>query len=175
MSSLSQSNSGPISRVHAPAHKHTDELLLLPTFQQTCPDKTKFSESQVKRYSLRLVFLPHIRFTAKSSAALGSFCQSRLCSSARRINLKPRRARFRALRLRSAPEIDSASLHRALAHYETNVFYWPVKAQFSHWRHTQMSGHALPALARGGPRRRGAARVRASTADEDGGVPAATS
>src|SRR5216683_102212 len=32
----------------------------LPTFQQTCPEKTKFSGSQVQRYSLRLVFLPHI-------------------------------------------------------------------------------------------------------------------
>src|SRR5580698_4388217 len=49
---------------------------------------------------------------------------------------KPRRARFRALRLRSAPEIDSASLRSSLANYETNVFYWPAKAQFSHWRHT---------------------------------------
>ena len=38
-----------------------------------------------KRYSLRLVFLPRIRFTAKSGAPVGSFCQSRLCSSARRI------------------------------------------------------------------------------------------
>src|SRR5713101_6620832 len=47
LSSLSQSNSGSISRVYAPA-KHTDELLLLPTFQQACPDKTKFSGSQAK-------------------------------------------------------------------------------------------------------------------------------
>src|SRR5215470_5434723 len=43
---------------------------------------------------------------------------------------KPRRARFRALRLRFAPEIDSASLRLSLAIYETNVFYWPAKAQF---------------------------------------------
>jgi hypothetical protein len=78
-------------RFHAftrPPTKHTDELLLLPTFQQTCPDKTKFSGSQVQRYSLRLVFLPHIRFTAKSAAPVGSSCQSRLCSSARLINQK---------------------------------------------------------------------------------------
>src|ERR1700732_1676539 len=67
-----------------PPTKHTDELLLLPTFQKTCPDKTKFSESQVQRYSLRLVFLPQIRFKAKSRAPVCSPCQSRLCSSARR-------------------------------------------------------------------------------------------
>src|SRR5580704_3258138 len=54
-----------------PPTKHTDELLLLPTSQQTCPDKTKFSGSQVQRYSLRLLFLPHIRFTAKSAAPVG--------------------------------------------------------------------------------------------------------
>jgi hypothetical protein len=52
---------------------------------KTCPDKTKFSRSEVQPYSLRLVFLRHIRFTAKSGAPVGSFCQSRLCSSARRI------------------------------------------------------------------------------------------
>ncbi len=71
-----------------PPNKHTDELLLLPTLQKACPDKTKFSRSQVQRYSLRLVFLRHIRFTAKSGAPVGSFCQSRLCSSARRIPQK---------------------------------------------------------------------------------------
>jgi hypothetical protein len=64
----------------------------------------------VQRFSLRLVVLPPIRFAAKSSAPVGSFCQSRLCSCARCINPKQRRARFRALRLRFAPEIDSASL-----------------------------------------------------------------
>jgi hypothetical protein len=41
--------------------------------------------SQVQQFSLRLVLFPTFVFTAKSSAALGSFCQSRLCSSARRI------------------------------------------------------------------------------------------
>jgi hypothetical protein len=73
-------------RVYArPPTKQTDELLLLPTFQQACPEKTKFSQSQLQRCSLRLVFLSHIRFTAKSRAPVGSSCQSRLCSSARRI------------------------------------------------------------------------------------------
>src|SRR5260370_16509385 len=42
----------------------------------------------------------------------------------------PRRARFRALRLRCAPGIDSASLHSTFANCETNVFYWPAKAKF---------------------------------------------
>ena len=38
------------------------------------------------RHSLRLIFPPfHIRFMAKSRAPFGSFCQSRLCSSARRL------------------------------------------------------------------------------------------
>jgi hypothetical protein len=118
------------TRLRAPPTKHTDELLLLPTSPQTCPEKTKFSGSQVQRYSLRLVFLPHIRFTAKSATPVGSSCQSRLCSSARRI------PQNRAV-LASAP-CDSAPLRRltappcapSLAIYETNVFYWPVKAQF---------------------------------------------
>lgn len=80
--------------------------------------------------------LPPIRFTAKSRAPLGSFCKSRLCSFARRLNQN------RAV-LASAP-CGSASLRRltappcapSLANYETNGFYWPVKAQFSHWRRT---------------------------------------
>jgi hypothetical protein len=121
----------PFHAFTCPSTKHTDEFLLLPTFQQTCPDKTKFSGSQVQRYSLRLVFLPHIRFTAKSRAPVGSSCQSRLCSSARRI------PQNRAV-LASAPS-GSAPLRRltappcapSLANYETNVFYWPVKAQLT--------------------------------------------
>ena len=123
------SNSRPTSRVST-ADRQTlhDELLLPPTFQQICLEKTQIAAKKDLRFSLRRLFLPHIRFTAKSSAPLGSSCQSRLCSSARRINPKPRRARFRALRLRSAPEIDSASLRSSLAIYETNVFYWPAKA-----------------------------------------------
>ena len=120
-------------RFHAftrPPTKHTDELLLLPTFQQTCPDKTKFSGSQVQRYSLRLVFLPHIRFTAKSRAPVGSPCQSRLCSSARRI--PQNRAVLASAPLGSAPlrRLTAPPCAPSLANYETNVFYWPAKAQF---------------------------------------------
>jgi hypothetical protein len=128
-----RTNPTPV-RFHAftgPPTKHTDQLLLLPTSQQTCRDKTKFSGSQVQWYSLRLVFLPHIRFTAKSAAPVGSSCQSRLCSSARRI------PQNRAV-LASAP-VGSAPLRRltappcahSLANYETNVFYWPAKAQLT--------------------------------------------
>jgi hypothetical protein len=92
--------------------------------------RSKFSWSQSQRYSLRLVFLPHIRFTAKSRAPVGSSCQSRLCSSARCI------PQNRAV-LASAP-FGSAPLRRltappcapSLAIYETNVFYWPAKDQF---------------------------------------------
>jgi len=120
-------------RFHAftrPPTKHTDQLLLLPTFQPTCPDKTRFSGSQVQRYSLRLVFLPHIRFTAKSGAPVGSFCQSRLCSSARRI--PQNRAVLASAPLGSAPlrRLTAPPCAPSLANYETNVFYWPVKAQF---------------------------------------------
>src|ERR1700732_340922 len=50
--------------------KHTDELLLLPTFQQTCPYKTNFSGSRIQRYSLRLVFL--LTFVSRRSLALRS-------------------------------------------------------------------------------------------------------
>src|SRR5436189_989284 len=44
-------------RFHAstrPPAKQSDELLLPPTFQPTCPNKTKVPGSQVQRYSLRL-------------------------------------------------------------------------------------------------------------------------
>ena len=100
---------GKLAHAFIPPSKGPDELLLLPTFQQTCPEITKFSDPRFSGSAFDWSsFL--IRFTAKSSAPLGSSYQSRLCSSARRINPKPRRARFRALRLRSAPEIDSASL-----------------------------------------------------------------
>jgi hypothetical protein len=113
-----------------PPTKHTDQLLLLPTIQPTCPDKTSFSGSQVQRYSLRLVFLPHIRFTAKSGAPVGSFCQSRLCSSARRI--PQNRAVLASAPLGSAPlrRLTAPPCAPSLANYETNVFYWPAKAQF---------------------------------------------
>jgi hypothetical protein len=55
-------------------------------------------------------FLCYIRFTAESGAPVGSFCQSRLCSSARRIPQNRAVLASAPLRLRSAPEIDSASL-----------------------------------------------------------------
>jgi len=135
-----------LTRLRAlPPNKHTDELLLLPTLQKACPDKTKFSKSQVHRYSFRPVFLRHIRFTAKSGAPVGSFCQSRLCSSARRIPQK------RAV-LASAPlrpplrRLTAPPCAPSLANYETNVFYWPAKAQFSHWRHTQNGRAPRPRL-----------------------------
>ena len=132
LSSLSQSNSTfDFTHLARPPTKHTDELLLLPTFQQTCPDKTKFPGSQVQRYSLRLVFLPHIRFTAKSAAAVGSCCQSRLCSAARLINHN--RAVLASAPLGSAPlrRLTAPPCAPSLANYETNVFYWPVKAQLT--------------------------------------------
>jgi hypothetical protein len=50
-------------------------------------------------------FLPHIRFTAKSSAPLGSQCQPRFCSSARRI--PQNRAVLASAPFGSAPEIDT--------------------------------------------------------------------
>jgi hypothetical protein len=110
LSSLSQSNSGPISRVCGPDHQNTLTSAYYSDIPINMLTENQILWAQVQRYSLRLVFLPHIRFTAKSRAPVGSSCQSRLCSSARRITPKSRRARFRALRLRSAPGIDSASL-----------------------------------------------------------------
>jgi hypothetical protein len=82
-----------------------------------------------QRYSLRLV-LPHIRFTAKSRAPVGSPCQSRLCSSARRI--PQNRAVLASAPLGSAPlrGLTAPPCAPSLANYETNVFYWPAKAQF---------------------------------------------
>jgi hypothetical protein len=106
-----RANPTPV-RFHAftrPPINHTDELLLLPTFQQTCPDKTKFwvTGSAVQPSA----GLP------SSHSFHGEVCRSgRLLLSIPLVQLraahkpKPRRARFRALRLRSAPEIDSASL-----------------------------------------------------------------
>jgi hypothetical protein len=62
----------------------------------------------------------------QTATPVGSSCQSRLCSSARRysriaysnfldITPEPRRARFRALRLRSAPGIDKFCSERCFA------------------------------------------------------------
>ena len=129
---------GPISRVYVPTTKHADELLLVPTFQQTCPDKTKFSGSQVQRYSLRLVFLPHIRFTAKSRAPVGSFCQSRLCSSARRI--PHNRAVLASAPLGYAPlrRLTAPPCAPSLANYETTVFFWPAKARILNHKRSEI-------------------------------------
>ena len=99
-----------------------------------------------KRYSLRLVFLPRIRFTAKSGAPVGSFCQSRLCSSARRI--PQNRAVLASAPLGSAPlrRLTAPPCAPSLANYETNVFYWPAKAQFQPLRHTQNGRAPRPRL-----------------------------
>ena len=40
--------------------------------QQICLEKTKFSGHTLQRHSFRLVFLPHIHFTAKSSASVAN-------------------------------------------------------------------------------------------------------
>jgi len=83
------------------------------------------------RYSLRLVFLLHIiRFTAKSAAPLGSSCQSRLCSSARR--LPQNRAVLASAPFGSAPlrRLTAPPFAKSFAIHETNVFYWPAKAKF---------------------------------------------
>src|SRR5260370_36798461 len=71
---------------------------------------------------LSLVFLPHSFHGEvwRSGRLLLSISLVQLCAAHKP---KPRRARFRALRLRSAPEIDSASLRSPLAIYETNVFF----------------------------------------------------
>jgi hypothetical protein len=79
---------GPISRMYVPPPNRPLRSYYFPHSQKHAQAKTKFSRSQVQLYSLRLVFLPHIRFTAKSAAPVGSSCQSRLCSSAWRINQK---------------------------------------------------------------------------------------
>src|SRR5208282_3470894 len=59
-------------------------------FALTLPDLPSQPNSINKlansRCGLRLIFAPfHIRFMAKSRAPFGSFCQYRLCSSARRL------------------------------------------------------------------------------------------
>ena len=96
---------------------------------RTTPNRKLNSLPQGQRFSLRLVFLRHIRFTAQSSAPLGSFFQPRLCSCARRIPQYRAVPRFRALWLRSAPGIDSASLRLFPRHLRNECFYWPTKAQ----------------------------------------------
>src|SRR5438128_1891692 len=75
---------------------------------------------------------------AKHRASFGSFCQSRLCSSARPST--PCSLPRPLPRLRSAPEIDSASLRSHLAMYETNVFFWPFRPKNEHLN-TQRKEH----------------------------------
>src|SRR5580658_6078126 len=111
LSSLNQSNSGPIFHAFTrPPTKHTDELLLLPTFQQTCPEKSKFSRSTTSAVQLSAGHPSSHSFHGEVSSP------GRLPLSIPLVQLcaahtpKTRRARFRALRLRSAPGIDSASL-----------------------------------------------------------------
>jgi hypothetical protein len=84
--------------------------------------KNQILRSQVQRFSLRLVFLPYVRFTAKSSAPLGSACQSRLCSSARR--LPQNRAVLASAPFGSAPlrRLTAPPCAPSLAIYETNIF-----------------------------------------------------
>ena len=63
------------------------ELLLLLTSwgcSKQCPQKTEFSTRRFNGSAFGCLLLPHIRFTANSAAPVGSFCQSRLCISARR-------------------------------------------------------------------------------------------
>ena len=62
-------------------------LAMRPTLNHRSPlQPHSVSKLANSRCSLRLIFPPfHIRFMAKSRAPFGSFCQSRLCSSARRL------------------------------------------------------------------------------------------
>jgi hypothetical protein len=81
-------------------------------------------------FSLRLVVSLNICFTAKSGATVGSSCQSRLCSSARRI------PQTRAV-LASAPR-GCASLRGLTAPHFAQLsptvkrmfFNWPARAKF---------------------------------------------
>jgi hypothetical protein len=111
-SRVSQSKFGPISRVYALDVEHADNFLILPTFPQTSPEKTKFSRYRVSgsavQPSARLPSSHSFHGEVSScSLLLLSISLVQLCAAA---YPKPRRARFRALRLRYAPEIDSPSL-----------------------------------------------------------------
>src|SRR5262249_40466294 len=99
---------------------------------QKSSEKTEFSTRGFSGSAFGRSSLILVTFVSWRSVPLpvGSSCQSRLCSSARRIPKK------RTV-LASAP-CGSASLRRLtappsaypIANYETNVFYWPVEAQF---------------------------------------------
>ena len=138
----------PFHAFTCPSTKHTDEFLLLPTFQQTCPDKTKFSGSG-SAVQPWLIFLLQIRFKAKSAAPVGSSCQSRLCSSARRI--PQNRAVLASAPLGSAPlrRLTAPPCAPSLAIYETNVFFLaylgpnsePQKERTSHDHLPQSTSH----------------------------------
>src|ERR1700722_18121367 len=68
-------------------------------------------------------------FHGEVCRSVGSSCQSRLCSSARLINQN--RAVLASAPLGSAPlrRLTAPPCAHSLANYETNVFYWPAKAQ----------------------------------------------
>jgi hypothetical protein len=131
--SLSQSNSAPIfARLRAPRQTH--ELLLLPTFQQTCQTK---QNSLSRRFSgTAFGWSSFLTFASRQSLQLRSApTVNPACAVLRgAYPPKPRCAHFRALRLRS--EIDSASLRffHPIANCETNVFTGLKRPNFSHFR-----------------------------------------
>src|ERR1700722_13430565 len=119
-----------------PPTKHTDELLLLPTFHK---------QAQTTKFWVTGSAVQPSAGLPSSYSFHGEVCRSgRLLLSIPLVQLcaahtpKSPRARFRAppgsalLRRLTAPPCA-----HSLANYETNVFYCPEKAQFSHGRHIQ--------------------------------------
>ena len=104
------SSAGPARTFTPPPSKDTDQLLLLPIFQPTCPEKTKFPvhsfSGSAFGYSSFRTFVSPRSLQLRSAPPVNPACAALRGA----LNAKPRRARFRALRLRSAPEIDSTSL-----------------------------------------------------------------
>src|ERR1700722_6063214 len=79
LSSLCQSNSSfDFTRLARPPTKHTDELLLLPTFQQTCPTKPnslghRFSGTAFG-WSSFLTFVSRRSLPLRSAPAVNTAC-----------------------------------------------------------------------------------------------------
>ena len=131
LSSLSQSNSGPISRVCGPDHQNTLTSAYYSRHSNKHahrkPDSlghrfsgTAFGWSSfltfVSRRSLELRSAPPVN--PACAALRGAYTKIASCSLPRPPGSAPLR------RLTAPPCAPS------LANYETNVFYWPAKAQF---------------------------------------------
>ena len=120
----------PLTGFTPPPSKDADQLLLRPIFQQTCPERTKFSGhsfcGSAFGCSSFLTFVSPRSLPLRSAPPVNPAC------AALRGAYPQNRAVLASAPSGSAPlqKLTAPPCAYPLATYETNVFYWPAKAQF---------------------------------------------